>query len=45
MASSGSQSVWRKVQMMEVSLEIRMESRKEVTMAQSWVREYRPTKD
>jgi len=37
--------VWRKVQMMEVSLEIRMESRKEMTMAQSLVRVYRPTKD
>jgi len=37
--------VWRMVQMMEVSLEIRMESRKEMTMARSLVREYRPTKD
>jgi len=36
MARSGSQSVWRMVQMMEVSLETRMESRKEITMAQSW---------
>jgi len=45
MARSGSLSVWRMVGTTKVSLEIRMESRKEVTMAQSWVREYRPTKD
>jgi len=29
----------------EVSLETRMELRKEMTMAQSWVIKYRPTKD
>ena len=36
MARSGSQSVWRMVGTTEVSLETRMESRKEMTMARSW---------
>ena len=45
MARSGSQSVWRMVGTTEMSLEIRMESRTEMTMVQSWEMEYRSTKD